>query len=342
MPSKENHAINPFHRARDSRILVYLADTMAPAVYGFFVNGGKSCYVVSVVDESSESVIGIGLAQLDAIDDVSIVSMPGIVSISAQQALLEHCERNENRICILDSEQGASVGTVLEQRKALTSPHGYGVLYYPWIRMEIEKLSPNGEIIVKEVFVPPSGAIAGIYARNDREKGIHKSLANTVLSHAIGLESSMTKYEQDTLRNAQINTLRPFIGRGIVAWGSVSLSGREEWRYINIRRLAMYIECSIVCGTRWAVFERNDEILWQRLRNAADTFLLTLWKTGALAGTKTEEAFFVRCDRTSMSQNDIENGRVVMQIGFAAIKPAEFILLKITHTLTPRMERRKR
>lgn len=309
------------------------APHMAPAVYGFFVNGGESCYIVSIADESAASLVGIALSQLDTIEDVAIVSMPGIVSQPVQQALLDHCERHGNRICILDPEQGASVNSVLEQRYTLSSARGYGVLYSPWIRMEVEKLSPSGEIIIKEVIVPPSGAIAGTYARNDREKGIHKAPTNNVISHAIGLESTMTKHEMDTLRNAQVNTLRPFIGRGIVAWGAMSLSEQNEWRSIHVRRLAMYIESSVARGTRWAVFERNNEAFWGRLRQAVEAFLYPLWRSGALVGSRSEEAYHVRCDRSTMTQNDIDSGKVVLLVGFAALKPAEYIAVRIEYQL---------
>jgi hypothetical protein len=179
--------------------------------------------------------------------------------------------------------------------------------------------------------VPPSGAVAGIYARSDSESGVHKAPTNQVVRGIAGLVASVSAVDQQLLNPEGVNALRSFPGRGTLVWGARTLSSDPEWKYVNVRRLVIFLEHSIEKSTQWAVFEPNDERLWARVRGTVEAFLMSLWQSGALLGTKPEEAFFVQCDRSTMSQNDLDNGRLVCMLGIAPIRPAEFVILRITH-----------
>ena len=327
------------------------APYMAPAVQSFFANGGERCYVLSV--QSEDDIIHTGLPALSELNEVNVIAAPGMVSKRVQQTLITQCESLPNRTCILDSAQGAGIEEVQQQREHLVSDKGYGALYFPWVKMSVEKeislgnnhlfrlgsgliVSRRGfkkKIVSEDIFVPPSGAIAGLYARVDRERGVHKAPANEVLRSAMELEYSVSTEEQEILNPKGINCIRSFPGRGIRVWGARTLSSDREWKYVNVRRLMNYLEASISEGTQWAVFEPNNEQLWVKVKQSVENFLLQAWRSGALMGSRPDEAFFVRCDRTTMTQNDIENAKVVVQIGVAPLKPAEFMIFTITqHT----------
>jgi len=179
------------------------------------------------------------------------------------------------------------------------------------------------------LLVPPSGHVAGIYANTDIERGVHKAPANYVVQGATALQFQITKGEQDILNPRGVNCLRVFPGRGLRVWGARTCSSDPLWKYINVRRLLLYIEESIDEGTQWVVFEPNNEKLWGRVKATISEFLTRVWKDGALMGTKPEEAFFVKCDRTTMTQDDIDNGRLICIIGVAPVKPAEFVIFRI-------------
>jgi phage tail sheath protein FI len=194
--------------------------------------------------------------------------------------------------------------------------------YYPWVQI----LDP---ISNQEIYLPPSGFIAGIYARNDIEIGVHKAPANEVVRGAIGLETLLNKAQQDVLNPLGINCIRFFEGRGIRVWGARTISSDPEWKYLNIRRYFVYLERSIERSTQWAVFEPNGDQLWANVRRSVESFLENEWKEGRLFGAKVEQAFFVRCDRSTMTQNDIDNGRMICLIGVAPLYPAEFVIFRI-------------
>jgi phage tail sheath protein FI len=177
--------------------------------------------------------------------------------------------------------------------------------------------------------LPPSGFISGIYARTDLERGVFTAPANEVIRSAVGFEQALTKGQQEILNPAGVNCLRFFAGRGHRVWGARTASSDPEWKYVNLRRYFIYLEHSLDLGTKWAVFEPNGERLWASVRSSITDFLHAEWKNGALQGVKAEEAFFVRCDRSTMSQNDLNNGRLVCLIGVALIKPAEFVIFRI-------------
>jgi phage tail sheath protein FI len=198
----------------------------------------------------------------------------------------------------------------------------YAALYYPWVRI----LDP---ITRKEIFLPPSGFASGIYARNDIERGVHKAPANEVANLALGFENSLNKSQQDVLNPVGVNCFRYFEGRGNRLWGARTISSDPEWKYVNLRRYFAYVERSIDIGTQWAVFEPNGDQLWANVRRTIYDFLLNEWQKGSLLGEKPEKAFFVRCDRSTMTQNDLDNGRLVCLIGIAPLRPAEFVIFKI-------------
>jgi phage tail sheath protein FI len=199
-------------------------------------------------------------------------------------------------------------------------------IYYPFVRI-LDPASPPD--LPREINLPPSGFLAGIYARSDIEHGVHKSPANEVVRSALGFEVMIDKGQQDVLNPEAINCLRFFEGRGYRVWGARTITSDPEWKYINVRRYFLYLERSIDRGTQWVVFEPNGELLWANVRGTIGDFLLAEWKTGALLGTKPEEAYFVRCDRTTMTQNDLDNGRLVCLVGVSPLRPAEFVIFRI-------------
>ncbi len=309
---------------------------LAPAVYSFFANGGKRCYVVGVADEGSivgeetDDGVRTGLQSLKEIDDVSILCIPGITDDTVQLEMITHCADMGDRFCIFDSKIGENLEKIQERKNKLISDKGIGALYYPWIKTAVEKKDYTGKVVLENMLIPPSGAMAGIYARSDTERGVHKAPANEVVRGVLELERTITKAEQDILNPKNINCIRAFQGRGIRVWGARTIAPKgSEWKYINVRRLFLFLEESIDESTQWVVFEPNNEALWARVVQTISNFLLGIWKSGALMGTSPEEAFFVKCDRSTMTQDDIDNGKLIVLVGLAATKPAEFVIFKI-------------
>lgn len=262
-----------------------------------------------------------GIEAFKDIDEVSIITAPGITDINVQLALIAHCENLKDRFAVLDMEENAQkVSDLLAHRNLIDT--SYAALYHPWIKVydSLEK---------KDIFIPPSGAITGIYSRSDQSRGVHKAPANEKLSGVVDLKYLLNKGEQDILNPAGINLIRVFPGRGIRVWGARTCSSNTLWKYINIRRLFIYLEESIDEGTQWVVFEPNNEKLWARVNATITEFLTRVWREGALMGNKAQEAFFVKCDRTTMTQDDIDNGRLICIIGVAPVKPAEFVIFRI-------------
>lgn len=271
-----------------------------------------------------------GLAAFEDLEDISIVAAPGysqgyansnVLRVAQIQAsLISHCERMRYRIAVLDSPDDQTVGEVRAYRGQVDSTHG--ALYYPWIKV----VDPVTE---DEMALPPSGFVAGIYARNDVEKGVHKAPANEVVRMAVGFEFLLNKAQQDVLNPEGVNCFRFFEGRGYRLWGARTISSDPEWKYVNLRRYFAYLERSIEKGTQWVVFENNSEPLWANVRRTVEDFLFNEWKSGHLMGEKPQEAYFVRCDRSTMTQNDIDNGRLICLIGVAPVRPAEFVIFRI-------------
>ncbi len=270
-----------------------------------------------------------GLKQFEDLEDISIVAAPGATfNYGDNQAtadtivnlLIAHCQKMKYRIAVLDSGNNQPISGVRAMRARLDST--YAALYYPWVRV----LDP---ITNEEIVLPPSGFVAGIYARNDTERAVYKAPANEVVRLAIGFEQLLNKSQQDVLNPEGINCFRFFEGRGFRLWGARTISSDPEWKYVNLRRYFAYLERSIDKSTQWVVFEPNGEKLWANVRRTIEDFLFNEWQSGALLGEKPEKAFFVRCDRSTMTQNDLDNGRLVCQIGVAALRPAEFVIFRI-------------
>jgi hypothetical protein len=261
-----------------------------------------------------------GIQALEDIPDISIVVAPGIWAADVQSALIVHCETLKYRFAIIDSKDDLSIDLVQSFRSPLDTK--YAALYYPWLEVRDPSVSRN-------VVCPPSAHIAGIYARVDDDRGVWKAPANEVIQGIFKIDQDVTKREQDLLNPKGINALRFFPGRGNRVWGARTLSSDASWKYVNVRRLFNFIEASIDYGTQWVVFEPNDEPLWARVRATITNFLGTQWRNGALQGATAAEAFFVKCDRTTMAQDDIDNGRLICLIGIAPVKPAEFVIFQI-------------
>jgi phage tail sheath protein FI len=247
-------------------------------------------------------------------DDVELVQLD----------MIAHCEKLKDRFAVLDSIKGQRVQDVHAWRLDNLDSK-YAALYYPWIKVSDPIKAENGNTR----FIPPSGHLVGIYARSDTERGVHKAPANEIIRGVIELDRNITSGEQEILNPDGINCIRAFPGRGIRVWGARTISSDALWKYVNVRRLFLFLEESIDEGTQWVVFEPNDEKLWARVRQTIIQFLTRVWKDGALMGTTPEEAFFVTCDRTTMTQDDIDNGRLIVLIGVAPVKPAEFVIFRI-------------
>lgn len=278
-----------------------------------------------------EAALGI----LQGMEEISIVAAPGYSAYASaqaiQNALITHAEtRRAYRIAVLDTPPGITPGEARELRGKIDSK--YAALYYPWVVVANPLARPGAENIPSELALPPSGFVAGIYARNDTERGVYKAPANEVVRSALRFESDVNFAQQEVLNPIGINCLRYLEGRGYRVWGARTASSDPEWKYVNIRRYFNYLERSIDRGTQWAVFEPNGERLWANIRETVESFLLNEWVSGALLGSSPKEAFFVRCDRSTMTQNDLDNGRLICLIGVAAIKPAEFVIFRIGQT----------
>lgn len=255
-------------------------------------------------------------------DVVSIIAVPGVTDPNVQLSLVAHCEGLASRFAVLDlPRESQKIDDVVAHRNIFDS--SYAALYHPWI----EIFDPLAK---KNTAIPPSGAVAGIFARSDNSRGVHKAPANEAIRSCVGLDCMYNKGEQDILNPKGVNLIRFFPGQGIRVWGARTVSSNSSWKYVNVRRLFIYLEESIKANTNWVVFEPNDELLWVRVKRTIDVFLNTVWRSGALAGGSPAEAFFVNVGRETMTQDDINNGRLICVIGVAPVKPAEFVIFRIT------------
>jgi len=314
------------------------------AVWGFFQNGGSRCYIV---DTGNDKNVVKAVQALEKEDEVRIVAAPGFTSAADYDALLSHCEKMYDRVAVLDgpakTDKVSNLAEVATGRARAgggdadaaggggnsglgprDSKNGFGAFYYPWIRIR-DPLNPS-----KTVDAPPSGHIAGIYARSDAQRGVHKAPANESIYGAENVTHRLTRSEQDELNPKGVNCIRFFSDQGVVVWGARTVAKTNpEWRYLNVRRLFNMIEESIARSTKWIVFEPNDESLWKAIRRDVGAFLTLLWRDGMLFGRTPEEAFYVKCDDETNPPEVIDAGKVVTQIGIAPVKPAEFIVFEI-------------
>ncbi len=265
-------------------------------------------------------------------DEVSIVAAPGHSAFAAREdirnTLVSHGDADRSyRIVVLDAPPNQTIGQAQEYRGQIDSSHA--ALYYPWVQTS-NPLARLGDMSQpREILQPPSGFVCGIYARNDVQRGVHKAPANEVVRGALRFETDVNSAEQAVLNPRGVNCLRFFEGRGYRVWGARTASSDPEWKYVNIRRYFNYLERSIDRGTQWAVFEPNGERLWDNVRQTISDFLYNEWVSGALLGGSPKEAYFVRCDRSTMTQNNLDNGQLICLVGVAALKPAEFVIFRI-------------
>jgi phage tail sheath protein FI len=273
-----------------------------------------------------------GLLALESIDDVSILAAPGAgtgwadpadrnSALEINSVLITHCEKLLYRVAALDTPPKFLPGDALDYRNNRSSE--YAAIYYPWITIA-------NPLDGTRLDVPPAAYAAGIWARSDNARGVIKAPANEVVRSALDLETRLNKAQQELLNPEGVNCLRFFPGPGFLVWGARTISDDPEWKYLNIRRYFNYLEASIDRGTQWVVFEPNGPALWGSVRHTIEGFLLTEWKNGALLGAKPEQGFFVRCDASTMTPDDLDNGRLICLVGVSAVKPAEFVIFRIS------------
>ncbi|RME74495.1 MAG: phage tail sheath family protein [Chloroflexi bacterium] len=282
-----------------------------------------------------------GIEGLEALDDVTMVCVPDLMTpmpgqkldlemVKAVQTLvIAHCERMGDRVAILDTPPNMNPQQVNKWRMDVAGyDSSYATLYYPWIQvMDPVTNSPK--------YIPPCGHIAGIWARNDNTRGVHKAPANEVVAGATGLAYNVTKGEHDVLNPNGINVIRAFPGRGIRVWGARTLTSDPAWRYLNVRRLFNYVEKSIERGTQWVVFEPNEPMLWGRIVRDVSAFLSTVWAQGALFGTTPDQAYYVKCDAELNPPETRDQGLLFIEIGMCPVKPAEFVVFRISQWAGP-------
>jgi phage tail sheath protein FI len=297
---------------------------LAHGVYGFFHNGGTRCWVLRIAESGQFDQ---ALKKLEAIDEIAIVAAPGVTDKAARQSLCDHCKNMQDRFGILDSPEVVDPidGTMLPPRS------DYAAFYFPWIQVfdpatKIQSSKSDGFICV-----PPSGHVAGLYARVDTERGVHKAPANEVLLGALDLKYKISKPQQDGLNPSGVNCIRDMNGN-IRVWGARTIGGdaNMDWKYINIRRLFLFLRESIDEGTQWVVFEPNDRALWAKIIRNVSAFLTNVWRDGALFGDTPKEAFYVKCDDETNPREVRDLGMVVTEIGVAVVKPAEFVVFRIS------------
>ncbi len=337
-------AVNTASKLVQVQVLRKGKAAIRPAEGTYALTGGETtALAVSPPQFQGDVAKREGIGALEALEDVTMVCVPDLMGAYAaraidldgvkavQSALLAHCERMRYRFAILDAPPGMSPQEVGDWRLNQAGYDSkYGALYYPWIAMP----SPSGGTML----VPPSGHVAGIYARTDGERGVHKAPANEVVLGAVGIEVNVTKGEQDVLNPIGVNCIRAFAGRGIRVWGARTLSSDPSWRYINVRRLFNYVEASIERGTQWVVFEPNDADLWARVRRDISAFLRMVWRSGALFGATPDEAFYVKCDEELNPLEVRDAGQLIIEIGMAPVKPAEFVIVRISQWAGPNAE----
>lgn len=281
--------------------------------------------------DASDPVDRRGIPAMKNVDEISIVAVPGIVSPFVQSALVQHCEERRYCFAVLDGPPppNDAIADIQALRQNVDSKHAG--IYHPWLT--VPEPTPGTLASLRQVPIPPSGHVLGVIARTDVDRGVHKAPANEVVQGITGLARYLNKPEQDILNPypSNINVIRDFRrdNRGLRVWGARVATSDPDFKYVSVRRLLLFIEKSIEESMNWVIFEPNAEPLWARVQLAIASFLTTVWRNGALEGTSTDEAFFVTCDRTSMTQADIDSGRLIVLVGVAAVKPAEFLIVRV-------------
>ncbi|MEO8258901.1 MAG: phage tail sheath subtilisin-like domain-containing protein [Acidobacteriota bacterium] len=304
----------------------------------FFVgdNSAPTAEVAAVVAGSEGSAITTdqayidALARLDGLEDVSLIAVPGIGSSVLVGAGMNYCANRPLSDCFFIGDMSQTDDTVEDAksfRAAITPKNSYGAIYSPWVQM----LDPSGRSS-SPILAPPSGFVAGVYAKTDGQRGVWKAPAGTsaALGGAVGLAVNFTDTQQGNLNPLNVNVIRQFAGSGIVLWGARTLTSDAAWNYVPVRRMAIFLRVSIYRGIQWAVFEPNDDDLWSSLRLNIGSFMMSLFRQGAFQGATPAQAFFVKCDNETTTQADIDAGIVNVMIGFAPLRPAEFVVVKIS------------
>ncbi|MET4023174.1 phage tail sheath family protein [Bradyrhizobium sp. S3.2.12] len=321
-----------YKRLRDNSALAELsikpgtpAGTIPPNLPSVPLGNGKDGNPVDAADFMGEVLAprlapqGLAALRLDPYREVALVYAPG-APLDVNKKVIDHCETLRFRFAVVDSDK--SVDVTNSQPRSTIADSKYAALYYPWIAISDPQTGARKE-------VPPGGHVLGVYARTDSERGVFKAPANEILRGVLELTADIDDGTQDTLNPRGINAIRQFPERGIRVWGARTLTSDALWKYVSVRRLFIFLERSIYEGTQWVVFEPNDYRLWARVIDTIRLFLRTQWRLGALFGRTEEEAFFITCDRTTMTQDDILNGRLICEIGIAPVRPAEFVIFRI-------------
>ena len=275
------------------------------------------------VNPPREEVQGLAALKLDAFKDVALVHAPFPLAnqVLIAKAIIDHCELERFRFAVIDPSRTSAPGNI-NPRDDFTTDSSYAALYTPWIHIS----DPQTGVIRP---VPPGGHVLGVYARTDIERGVFKAPANEIVRGALDVEFDINDDTQGQMNPRGANAIRKFSGRGIRVWGARTMSSNGLWKYVSVRRLFIFLERSIYEGTQWVVFEPNDDRLWARVKDTIRLFLRTQWREGALFGRTEDEAFFITCDRTTMTQDDILNGRLICEIGIAPVRPAEFVIFRV-------------
>lgn len=313
-----------------------LAQGLNPGTVALSIPAGVVVPTVETASVVGDSGKRTGFAAFEAFEEITMVLAPDLVMahrqglidtegvVAVQNAMVAHCELMGNRMTILDTPSGLNAQQASEWRMTTTNfDSKFAVLYWPWIEVFDPSVGHN-------TLFPPSGHVAGLWSRNDNTRGVFKAPANDVIQGAVGLELGVTRGEMDLLNPQGVNSIKSFPGRGIRVWGARTLSSDAEWRYVNVRRYFNYLEESILQGTQWCVFEPNDERLWGTIRRTINAFLVTEWRSGALFGDKPDKAFFVKCDGENNTAESIDAGMVIIEIGVAPVKPAEFVIFRLS------------
>lgn len=330
--------------AQFSTVEITDVGTANPAEGTYALEGGGT-RLPSAADFIGDVVARTGLSGLEALDDVRLVLCPDLMmgydgsndfkdKIKAvQTAMIADCERLRYRFAILDTPPGLNAQQAKEWRLWVNFDSSYAAMYYPWISVADLSDSPQ-----TTHFVPPSGHMVGVYNRVDGRVGFHKAPANEVVAGALDIELNLTKGEQGVLNPIGVNCIRSFPGRGIRVWGARTLSSDGSWRYINVRRLFIVVGASLDSGMQWVVFEPNDRTLWAKVRRDVNAFLGTIWMSGALFGSTRDEAFYVKCDDELNPPEIRDLGQLIVEVGMAPVKPAEFVIFRLSQWAGPNAE----
>ena len=327
---------------------VTISEVGSPAALpeeGAFTLDGGGISPLTAVDFIGDPAARTGLGGLEALDDVRLVLCPDVLAgydgsdaskervKQVQTAMIAHAERMRYRFAVLDTPPGLNAQQAREWRMYVNFDSSYAAMYYPWIK--VADLSGSGST---SKLVPPSGHMVGVYNREDANRGVHKAPANQVVLGAVDVELQISKGEQDVLNPIGVNCIRSFPGRGIRIWGARTLSSNGAWRYVNVRRLFIMVEASLEAGLAWVVFEPNDNSLWAKVTRDVNSFLKVVWRNGALFGVTPEQAFYVKCDEELNPREIRDLGQLIIEVGMAPVKPAEFVIFRISQWAGPNAE----